>query len=494
MNTERNVLLLAGPQHYDETRPKTSFMRRGLENIQPLGPAIISSYLKERGFDVHYATLKPGQVSKIEPLLENVGYVFISSRHLDIHMAQQAGDVASVRGKKTIVGGYGPTFEPEKFDHVTSIVRGEFEPVSEKFLDDIQSGKLQPEYDSGKETPFDMKNYRWPDRSIFPKFPGIFEKLQRHPIEWQRGCSNYCSFCSPARLQDGGVRYRDTKDIIQEMEAMRLKEGDSLFAVDLNTSSMPEENLYELFSSLKEKGIRWYTEGTVEPLLNNLERVGPEKTLLNLMSAKDGVGGCYSFLYGADDLASEKVKGSYDKEMKILGEASDVFRKYGIPLNLSLVIGLDNHTFPDTFFKYAEITKELKNPYTFFHIATPYPGTPWGNQVDKEDRVFDTNPLHYNHRRVVFTPKNMSAEELQQGYYWLLRTINNPREISETANVNIDPGLIIKNPTLGVIQSGLPWGIETYLTVLELSTRDHVDPKIQKDLDQDFKNWKSRSV
>ncbi|MCX6816857.1 MAG: hypothetical protein NTZ93_03260 [Candidatus Beckwithbacteria bacterium] len=496
MSVERRALLLAGPQHYDEKRPAVGKIRKYLEHLDPLGIAIVSSYLKAAGFKTTYAQMSPKGSSALEGLIENVGNVFISARHFDTSMAKEATRIAKLKGKRVIVGGYSPTFSPESFAEADVRVKGEFEPVAEEFMTDLLSGRLKDEYDSRKMEPFDMKDYVYPDRSIFSKLPGVLEKLRRHPQEWQRGCTNYCSFCSPTRMQRGGddeVRYRSAEDIIKEIKQMGLGKGDHLFSTDLNTSAIPREVLYELFTYLNKTGIHWYTEGTVAPLLEDLENFGPDKSLLRLMSAKYGGGGCFSFLYGADDIVTPRVAGSKDKEVTLLAKAEVVFKEMGIPLNLSVVVGLDNHSFPDTFYRHAYILKSLKVPYTFLHLATPYPSTPWGIQMERQGRIKDRDTLHYNHRISVFEPKNMTSDQLQQGYYWLMRTLYTPKEITNTFRNNFDSKMAATNLMLAIIKSGLPWGVETYLSTIELEARGYMDNKIQRDLDAGYKNWLSQS-
>ena len=497
MSIENKALLLSGPQHYDERRPITGHMREFAENLNPLGIAIVASVVKQYGLEVVWKSIDPKGKPDLQGILENVRTVFISSRHFDSSIVVPHIEQAKIMGKTVVVGGYGPTFNPDAFSKADAIVKGEFEPVADELMDDLLNGKLQTVYDSTTREPHDIQNnYIRPDRSIFPEWKGISKKLQRHPQEWQRGCTNYCSFCSPTRLQrpvsvDGNnhVRVRDTSDIVAEIESMSLERGNHLFLTDLNTSAIPIEQQRELFLYLSKKGLCWYTEGTVAPLLKDQAENGSDASLLKTMSAINNRGGCYSFLYGADDLVRERVAGSLDKNIGNMKEAVRVFREFGIPLNLSVVVGLDNHTYPDSFFTIAQVLEEVNPPYTFVHLATPYKGTPWGDQVIKQGRIIDTDSTHYNHRKSVHSPLHMTPEELQQGYYWLLRKLNSPQAITNSARVNYDPKLLRDSPFLGVLQTGVLWRAETYMTTLELQARGYLDAKIQRELDNGYDEW-----
>jgi len=45
---------------------------------------------------------------------------------------------------------------------------------------------------------------------------------------------------------------------------------------------------------------------------------------------------------------------------------------------------------------------------------------------------------------------------------------------------------------LGIFLSSLLWGVERYLSILELSARGYINKKIQQELDARFKDWQKR--
>lgn len=498
MGHERHrALLLSGPQHYDPDRPTTVPIRRALEEANGIGIAIVGSYLRDAGIDTRWMAMDPRNRKLSDELyaaIEAFDSVWISARFFDASLAEQAIAIANRLGKPSIVGGYGPSSITKPFEDASTRVISEAELVLPEVIEHLLAGRLEPNYDSRDLPPFDMGNYVFPDRSIFPRSGILKSPFYKTSIEMERGCINKCGWCSPTGIQRVNIvdgkrqpRYRQAVNVIAEIEQMGLKSGDHLFFVDLNLALVPFDELRELFLYFKLKGIRWYIEATIAPFLNDYNK-DPENSLLKLMSPLDGDGGCYSFLYGADDLEVRKVKGSYDKESGLLESASETFRRLGIPLNLSVVVGLDHHTYPDSFFRIARLLEKLKCPYAFIHILTPYLGTPLGDEIYKDERVFDNNPTHFNHRRVVHSPANMTPEQLQQGYYWLLGELYDLSKIMEIAKYNVLSG-VFRNPTLALIQSGIIWGIETYLTVLELKARGYVDKKIQDDLNNGYKRF-----
>ena len=59
-----------------------------------------------------------------------------------------------------------------------------------------------------------------------------------------------------------------------------------------------------------------------------------------------------------------------------------------------------------------------------FSILTPYPGTPLFNKFESEGRILSYDWSKYNRKNVVFKPKNMSPEVLQNGFLRLSQEYN----------------------------------------------------------------------
>ena len=62
-----------------------------------------------------------------------------------------------------------------------------------------------------------------------------------------------------------------------------------------------------------------------------------------------------------------------------------------------------------------DLTRSVPNHGTS-HILTPYPGTVLYDRLKKEDRILIDGLSLYNTSHVVFAPKNMTKQELYDGY------------------------------------------------------------------------------
>jgi radical SAM superfamily enzyme YgiQ (UPF0313 family) len=90
----------------------------------------------------------------------------------------------------------------------------------------------------------------------------------------------------------------------------------------------------------------------------------------------------------------------------------------GIQVNGSFVLGFD-HDRRDVFASTAQWIEENRLECATFHVLTPYPGTPLFRQMEREGRLLTRDWRLYDTAHVVFRPKHMEPEELDQGYAWL---------------------------------------------------------------------------
>ena len=94
----------------------------------------------------------------------------------------------------------------------------------------------------------------------------------------------------------------------------------------------------------------------------------------------------------------------------------------GIQVNGSFVLGFD-HDEKDVFVRTAQWVEENRLECATFHILTPYPATPLFRQMQAEDRLMHQDWTRYDTAHAVFRPKNMSPEELEEGYAWIYRRL-----------------------------------------------------------------------
>jgi radical SAM superfamily enzyme YgiQ (UPF0313 family) len=83
----------------------------------------------------------------------------------------------------------------------------------------------------------------------------------------------------------------------------------------------------------------------------------------------------------------------------------------------------------DVFKETVSFIQETGIELPTINILTPLPGTPLFHFFEKENRLIHKNWSLYDLSHIVFEPKNMSVEELQQGFAWALKYLASPTSI-----------------------------------------------------------------
>ena len=140
--------------------------------------------------------------------------------------------------------------------------------------------------------------------------------------------------------------------------------------------------------------------------------LGDDLPLLDLAAQS----GCRGLLMGLESISPTNLrhsrKGFNNPEKYAL--VVERLHERGIALQGCFVFGLDGDT-PDVFLKTAEFAVQTKIDLPRFAIVTPFPGTGLYQRLEREGRIFTKNWELYDGQHVVFHPKNMSIDELQEG-------------------------------------------------------------------------------
>jgi radical SAM superfamily enzyme YgiQ (UPF0313 family) len=163
----------------------------------------------------------------------------------------------------------------------------------------------------------------------------------------------------------------------------------------------------QLFSGMRGMGRLFQGASTVNAILKG-----------NLIEqAADA--GLRSIFIGFESLAADSL--SFSNKAQNLGRdyAAAIQRldSLGIKINGSFVFGLDGDA-PDVFERTVDWAVAQGLTTATFHIATPYPGTEYYQQMQAQGRLITQDWDLYNTRHVVFEPRSMSRTQLKEGYDW----------------------------------------------------------------------------
>jgi radical SAM superfamily enzyme YgiQ (UPF0313 family) len=332
-----------------------------------------------------------------EPIPEVVGI----SVHLTF--ARRAFDLAHwyrSRGSKVVMGGLHVLSCPEECaPHADALAMGDGVQLWPQILCDVENGCLRPRYSATYENAY--RDDPAPQRKILPRK----SFLTTASLIATRGCHNRCGFCYLAT--DGlrmPYRMRDPEQIAAEFAA-----DDQPYAVFIdNNLGSNREYLRKLCGALEPLKKIWSAAVSID--------VTDDPSLIRAMA----LAGCTGVFVGFESLSDANLVDAHKKTPKTADYARRVgiLHDNGIQVNSSFVLGFD-HDHKDVFERTAEWVEENRLECSTFHILTPYPATPLFRQMESEGRLLHRDWSRYDTGHAVFQPKNMTPEELEQGYAWI---------------------------------------------------------------------------
>lgn len=344
--------------------------------------------------------------------------------------AYEIADEFRRRGKKVVLGGVHPTYCPdEALRHCDAIVCGEAEDLWPQVVADIEAGTLKRIYRMDQFPA--LSDYKPPRIELLS--PDSY--MTRLCSFTTRGCHFDCEFCSVSPFNGKTTRRRPVPEVIEELKHAKewlrsdivermtrgslvnalttslkiwvgLEEGSIVaFVDDLHNSH--RAYCRELWQALKSLNIKWGCQSTLF--------LGDDPEMVKL--AADS--GCVSVFVGmeslSDDSLDETNKGF--NQVRKFEDQIKMFHDHGIMVNPGIVFGFDNDD-ESVFETAVEFLTRNKVELAYFNVLTPLPGTALFERYKQEGRIFDQDWAKYDGKHVVYKPKRMTPEQLQEGFFW----------------------------------------------------------------------------
>jgi radical SAM superfamily enzyme YgiQ (UPF0313 family) len=299
---------------------------------------------------------------------------------------------------RVVMGGPHATLLPEEVkQNCDYIMVGEGEIIWPEFLVDFYEDKAKVEYIC-EEVP-DLKNIPIVRRDLIYN-----RRFTKGAIISSRGCPYKCSYCNLKQIYCEPFRTRPVEEVIAEIKTIKSKYfvfWDDNFLGDIDFSK-------QLLMELKKLNKRWAAQVTLERC--------KDEALLKL--AKEA--GCIYLFVGIESFSQDSL-GSVNKGINDVGKYKSIIDKIhdnDICVQAGIIFGFDTDK-KDVFKKTIDACNELGIDGVTVSLLTPLPKTPIYDQLKKEKRLITKDWSYYNGKtRVAFHPKNMSAEELFEGYMW----------------------------------------------------------------------------
>ncbi len=313
------------------------------------------------------------------------------------------------RGIPVVAGGIHITTAPNAIppDAFDALCIGPAEGTWPRIMHDAEKGCLQSVYRcDGTFTGADI---------VSPAYDLIDQRdyLYCNIVHTSRGCPFRCDFCYNSC---GGHAYlrRPIDDVLRDIHTVGRKH---IMFIDDNFAGDPAWTR-KLLQAITPLRIRWNAAVSMNVALDT--------DLLDRMKRS----GCEGLFIGFESVNAESLRNVHKGQNSIAQYERAVrnIHDRGMMVNASFVFGLDGDT-PDTFRHTLDWIVRNRIETVTSHIMTPYPGTVLYDRLKAEGRILTDDLSLYNTANVVFQPKQMSAEQLQDGYLWMYRQIYSFRNI-----------------------------------------------------------------
>ena len=370
----------------------------------PLGLYTIANMFR----DEHEVVIEKENIQKLD-LTDHPDIVGISVNVDSLPRALEIASEYKLKGVPVVLGGILPTMAPEMIPDgcVDVICIGAAEGTWRDIVKDVQSRSLKKVYRCSHQ--LSGKDIISPAYDLIPKSNYLYSNI----LHTSRGCPFRCDFCYNSSPERWYV-CRPIKDVVEEVK--RCNRGHVMF-IDDNFVGNPKWTR-ELLPELKALGIKWNAAVSI----NVVDIPG----MLDLMKEC----GCQGLFIGFESINPSSVDGVHKVQNDVTKYEYAVkeIHKRGIMINASFVFGLDSDT-KDTFQATVDWIVKNKIETVTSHILTPYPGTELYRRMKDEGRLLTEDLNLYDTAHVVMNPRNMTQEELYNGYLWVYEQVYSYKNI-----------------------------------------------------------------
>ncbi|PLX85241.1 MAG: radical SAM protein [Desulfuromonas sp.] len=289
------------------------------------------------------------------------------------------------RGVPVIFGGIATMLHAEEVaGHADSVFLGEVEGRFAGVIEDFQRGRLQKVYDYMHRHP-DIELVGTARREILDRDLYNYRGVQMLDlVHASRGCRFDCFPCCTGYLGGKAFRPRPIDKVIAEMEAIR---NNRLFIVD-NSLAQDRQWLIDLFTAMAPLKKKWVSH----PILDDDE-------VLKL-AADAGAWYVYQAVFDTSDTIRNRIRRLKD---------------HGIGIEGTIILGTDDQD-ADDIKRLVDFLLEVELDVAEFTVLTPFPHSPIRAQLERQGRILSNDWIDYTAGKVVFQPKKMTPDELQEMY------------------------------------------------------------------------------
>jgi radical SAM superfamily enzyme YgiQ (UPF0313 family) len=406
------------------------FVNRGEVIAQlPSLALILLAALTPEDVDVDY--IEVADLAEMESVPAHYDLVGISSYTAMAYEMYTLADRFRAAGVPVVLGGLHASFAVEESSaHADAVCAGEGERIWPVILEDFRRGgkaALKPVYREIAPGTYDLADSPMPCFELLRN-----RKYNRITVQTVRGCPLDCEFCGASKLYGPKYRRKPVDKVVAEIRRIKELWGNNAFfeLADDNSFANPAWSR-EFLTAIRDLDLRWFTETDIS--------IADHDDLLQLLADS----GCRQILIGLESINPGALDGidrsnwKFRRREKYI-DAIKKIQSYGVTVNGCFIVGNDADD-PGVFEALRDFISRSELLEAQVTVLTPFPGTRLLERLRQEGRLLYEN--FWNRCTlfdVVFEPKLMSPEELEQGHLWLMGEIYNQEQYTKRKRHYID--------------------------------------------------------
>jgi radical SAM superfamily enzyme YgiQ (UPF0313 family) len=337
--------------------------------------------------------------------------------------ALELADAFRARGRRVVLGGIFPSMMPEEAAaHADAIAVGEGESIWPTILKDAAAGELKAVYRGS--APCSLEQLPLPRVNLYMEKEGRRFCPDDYPVQISRGCPFACSACVLPSVMGKTLRHFPLDHALGQIEQLEARGKLASFTEDTSFffGSGALKHFGQLLDGLAERG----RDAAVSYIGVSMPLILVTKDAFFQRMRRAGIKMFY-LVGGFDPITQGAFTGNDPKAWQRACDAIAKCFDHGIEPYTSFLVGndLDDEGCFDRILEFADTTGIHKAE---FAIRTPYPGTPSWLELKQQGRILHRDWSRYNDANVVFKPRLMTPERLQQGYLYLWREFYRSRQ------------------------------------------------------------------
>lgn len=364
------------------------------------------------------------------------------------------------RGKTVVLGGAHVSLAPHIFEgKADCLIKGEFEPVAQEFMDDLSGPGLKPSYSGGKA---DLSTQPIPRWDLYPN-----HRAMSGVVQTSRGCPFSCNFCDVIQYLGRVQRHKPDENVIAEIQV--------LYDHGYREIQLSDDN-FTVYRARTRKLLTAIAAWNSQP---GRETVG-FNTQLSVDVARDpetlglcNQAGLRRAFIGLETDNEDALRDSGKRQnlrVNLVSETSRILQG-GIALRSGLIIGFDHDTV-DCFERQFSFAQALPIVgYNVTVLVAPY-STPLYDEMKKAGRLIETSDdnLAVGGNSITnIEPAQMTRVQLAEGRDWLKAAILDP----EHAAVRFEHfASVLAAPVLPPLKIGATTASNAFRELITLLARD----------------------